>query len=150
MVDVIALTINIILATFSAIVLVVFWFTWRKRPDLIYWFISLIIFSIGHTLLIFKQQYSIFVYLGNGALLIALLVVVISTFIEYYSIMIKSREDKQKINKEKMILGVTISLTFLIGTITIVLLQVFSVLDYLVLILILMIDLLIPVTIFVL
>ncbi|MHA1211088.1 MAG: hypothetical protein ACTSSH_01380, partial [Candidatus Heimdallarchaeota archaeon] len=78
MVDVIALTINIILATFSAIVLVVFWFTWRKRPDLIYWFISLIIFSIGHTLLIFKQQNIIFVYLGNGALLIALLVVVIS------------------------------------------------------------------------
>lgn len=149
MIDTFAITINILLASLAAIVTTVFWFTWRKRPDLVYWFIALVIFTLGHTLLIFKQWNVIFVYLGNAVQLIALLVVVISTIYEYITILIKNQEDEHKKRKERRFIILIFSLTFLSGILTIILMHVFGLLDVLVAIVILMIDLLIPVSIFV-
>jgi hypothetical protein len=67
---------------------IVFFFTWRRRPDLVFWFIALIVFTIGHLLLNFKHlsisNNLYFVYSGNAAQVIALLIVVIPTFYEYY------------------------------------------------------------------
>ncbi|MHA1435349.1 MAG: hypothetical protein ACTSO7_16025, partial [Candidatus Heimdallarchaeota archaeon] len=143
------LAVNIALASFAFIASIIFWFTWRKRPDLIYWFIALLLYSTGHFLLIFKQHDILFIYLGNGVQLIALLVVVISTFFEYISLRIKSETDELVIKKEKLVILLTILLTFVSGAITITLLSVFIGFDILNTIVILMIDLLIPTTVFV-
>ncbi|MHA1737594.1 MAG: sensor histidine kinase [Candidatus Heimdallarchaeota archaeon] len=143
------LAVNIALASFAFIASIIFWFTWRKRPDLIYWFIALLIYSTGHFLLIFKQHNLLFIYLGNGAQLIALLVVVISTFFEYINLKIKSETDELVIKKEKLVILLTVLLTFTSGAITITLLSVFIGFDILNTIVILMIDLLIPTAVFV-
>ncbi|NHJ05905.1 MAG: GHKL domain-containing protein [Candidatus Heimdallarchaeota archaeon] len=150
MVDQFTFTLNITLAIFAIIVTIIFWFTWRKRPDLLYLFIALIIFSISHIFLVFKQEIFIFVYVGNGIQIIALLVVIVSTFIEYYSLKFKSTDDKQIIKKEKIFLILTISLSILATIITMIFLQLFLVVDILVAIVLAMITLLIPITIFVL
>ncbi len=40
-------TLDIIIAVYQTIVAVFFGVAWRKRKDLIYWFIGLVVFSIG-------------------------------------------------------------------------------------------------------
>ncbi|MHA1367808.1 MAG: hypothetical protein ACTSP5_15565, partial [Candidatus Heimdallarchaeota archaeon] len=118
------LAVNIALASFAFIASIIFWFTWRKRPDLIYWFIALLIYSTGHFLLIFKQ-------------------------FEYINLKIKSETDELVIKKEKLVILLTVLLTFTSGAITITLLSVFIGFDILNTIVILMIDLLIPTAVFV-
>ncbi|MHA1366456.1 MAG: sensor histidine kinase, partial [Candidatus Heimdallarchaeota archaeon] len=143
------LAINIALASFALVASIVFWFTWRKRPDLIYWFIALLVFTTGHFLLVFKQHNVLFIYLGNGVQLLALFIVVISTFFEYINLKIKSQEDEKVIKEEKSVVITTILLTFLIGAIAITLLSIYTGFDILNTIVILMISFLIPTSIFV-
>ena len=153
MVEYFDLAINVYLATFAVLATIIFWFTWRKRPDLVYWFISLIIFSIGHILLIFKHIESVhllFTYLGNAAQLLALLVVVISTFMEYLNLRFKNALDERELKREKLILFSTVSITFIFGGVAISLFYLFDSFNWFFVIIILMIDLLIPTSIFVL
>jgi len=117
------LAINIALASFALVASIVFWFTWRKRPDLIYWFIALLVFTTGHFLLIFKQH--------------------------YINLKIKSQEDEKVIKEEKSVIITTILLTFFTGSIVITLLSVYTGFDILNTIVILMISFLIPTSIFV-
>ncbi|NHK30901.1 MAG: GHKL domain-containing protein [Asgard group archaeon] len=149
MADQFSLTINIMLAIYTVITTTIFFFTWRKRPDLIYWFIALIIYSLGHTLLIFRQLNILFTYLGNAVQLIALIIVVVTTYIEYVTIMIKSQQDNNRVKKEKRFLVITIAISFLSGILSIILFWWYSLLDILTPIVISMIVFLIPLTIFV-
>jgi len=102
-------TLNVLLLLYAIVTTFLFWFTWRKRPDLRYWFIALIIYTISHVFLIFKQEIDSFVFIGNGIQVVALLVVIISSFYEYYLLMFKTADDKQAVKKEKIILMLTIS-----------------------------------------
>ena len=143
MADEFLLAVNIAMATYAFIASFIFWFSWRKRPDFIYLFIAIIIYSIGHTILIIKHFNQIFQYIGNAIILVALLVLVVSIIIEYIVIMVKSR-------KEKVILGIATLLTILFGAITIILFYVFNILTYLNTVMIAMIVLLVPSTFFML
>ncbi len=150
MVDISALTVNVLLASLAIIVTTVFWFTWRRRPDLVYWFISLVIFTLGHILLVFQHWNVIFTYLGNAVQLVALLVVASSTIYEYITIMIKTQTDELKKRKERFFITLVFTVTALFGLVAIILLQFYDLLTPLIPIVIFMIVLLIPVTIFVL
>ncbi|NHJ47987.1 MAG: hypothetical protein FK733_09380 [Asgard group archaeon] len=154
MADELALAINILLATYALISTIIFFFTWRRRPDLIFWFIALIVFTIGHILLIFKHftgDYSlIFVYIGNTAQVIALLFVVIPTFYEYHKLMIKEQEDYDKTKREILIFIFAISISVLLCAIAAIILDAKLFLDILSVIVLVMIILLMPLTFFVL
>ena len=153
MVEYFDLAINIYLASYAIFATIIFWFTWRKRPDLVYWFISLIIFSFGHILLIFKHLENVhllFTYLGNATQLFALLVVMVSTFMEYSNLVFKKSGNERELKREKIILIITITLTIVIGGITLLLLSIFGILDLFITIIILMIVLLMPTAIIVL
>ncbi|TFF90448.1 MAG: GHKL domain-containing protein [Promethearchaeota archaeon] len=149
-VDPFTLAINIILAVFAFIATVIFWFSWRRRSDLVYWFIALIIYTTGHTLLIFKQNEIIFAYLGNLAQVIALLVVMTSTFSEYITITFHKQEEKSTLKQEKIILVITFVISILIGIVIGLLLYFFAIFDLFTAIIVTMIVLLIPLTVFVL
>ncbi|NHJ87841.1 MAG: hypothetical protein FK734_20430 [Asgard group archaeon] len=144
------LAVNIMLALYAVIVTVIFWFTWRKRSDLMYWFFTLIIFTVGHTILIFRQNNILFIYLGNAVLLIALLLVVITTYIDYYKLMISSQKGTKVTKHEKIIFIGAIVPSIISGIIALILLWRYEFLDILQSILICMIVLLIPLTVFVL
>jgi signal transduction histidine kinase len=131
MIDEFVLATNITLGTYAVIASIVFWFTWRKRPDLIYWFVALLIYSSRHILLIFKQHNVLFKYLGNGIQLVALFVVAVYTFIEYLNIMIKEAKDPEEKEKEKRFLALATIATIVLGLIGIILLKVFSLLTLL-------------------
>ncbi|NHJ33146.1 MAG: hypothetical protein FK732_09795 [Asgard group archaeon] len=149
MADMFTLAINVFLASLASVSTVVFWFTWRKRPDLVYWFISLVVFASGHILLIFKQWNILFAYLGNAVQLAALLIVMVSTFYEYVVLIIRNQEDVRKAKQERRFLGLVIHFSLLVGIITIILIAILSEIDVIVALAILMIALLIPLTIFV-
>ncbi|MCK5182786.1 MAG: hypothetical protein KAQ95_00680, partial [Candidatus Heimdallarchaeota archaeon] len=149
MVNISALTVNVLLASLAIIVTTVFWFTWRRRPDLVYWFISLVIFTLGHILLVFQHWNVLFTYLGNAVQLLALLVVVISTIYEYITIVIKTQTGELKKRKERFFITLVFSVAALFGLIAIILLQLYDLLNPLIPIVIFIIVLLIPVTIFV-
>ncbi|MCF2144732.1 MAG: GHKL domain-containing protein [Candidatus Heimdallarchaeota archaeon] len=149
MIDEFKLAINIILAIYSLIVLITFWFTWRKRPDLLNWFIALIIYTVGHYLLIFKQHNDIFLYFGNGLHLVALLIVIIATFIEYYRIFLTNQKEQDLKRKEKLFFYLTFLIATFLAIITNAALYFFSQLDLITAIMVWMMVLLLPETIFV-
>ncbi|MBN1329456.1 MAG: hypothetical protein JXA54_08280 [Candidatus Heimdallarchaeota archaeon] len=152
-IDEFKLAINIMLAVYALIVTFIFLRTWRKRSDLIYWFIALIIFSIGHLLLIFRQFSSLIRIIGNAILLAALLIVVITSFIEYYLLMIKKQEDEKLVNKEKQIMIFTILPFIIASSLSTYLLLRFISIDSnfsIIVIMVLMIGLILPLSIFLL
>ncbi|MFW9924506.1 MAG: ATP-binding protein [Candidatus Thorarchaeota archaeon] len=150
MIDEAKLVVNILLFIYALSVTIVFWFTWRKRPDMAYWFFALIIYTISHVFLIFRQHSVIIRYIGNAVQLIALLVVVFSSFAEYITIMIKSQKNKDILSREKNIFYITITISFILCASVLVLFQTLLYWDILLSILFVMIGLLIPLDIFVL
>ena len=148
MTDEFQLTINIILTCYALIVTVIFSLAWRKRKNLIYWFIALIVFSAGHSILIFQQEDILFELIGNGVLIAATLILIVSTFIEYISIMIVAPDDPKIVKNEKIFLIITVIISLLCGSIAAIVLQIFGYLDLLVSIVILLIVMLIPLSIF--
>ena len=125
-IDQLKLAVNIMLALYAIIVTTVFWFTWRKRPDLMYWFFTLIIFAIGHIILIFRQRADLYIYIGNAVLLVALMLVVITTYIDYYKVMISSQKGTKNASREKLIFIGTIIPSILSGVITIIILRLYE------------------------
>ncbi|MHA1156451.1 MAG: hypothetical protein ACTSQK_10120, partial [Candidatus Heimdallarchaeota archaeon] len=150
MVDEFTFTLNVLITAYAFVTSIIFWFTWRKRPDLRYWFIALIIYSISHIFLVFKQDVDSFVFIGNGIQVVALLVVIISSFAEYYLLMFKSTNDEQTVKKEKIVLILTFSLSLLASVLSGILLHLFLFLDLLGIIVLVMITLLIIMSIIVL
>jgi signal transduction histidine kinase len=148
MVDQFQLAINILLTIYALVAAIIFSIAWRRRKDLIFWFIGLIFFTVGHSILIFMQFDVLFEYIGNGIQLAALLVVMVSNFSEYINIMIKKPTDKTIAKKEKIILGLTLSISSIIGVITIIVLQTLLLLDIIVILSIFMIIILVPLSIF--
>lgn len=131
------------MAAFSFNALLVFWLTWRKRPDFIYMFIGLIFYTLGHIFLIIKHYIDLFTYLGNAVILLALLIVAVSSVIEYVKLIVTTK-------KEKNIFGITIAFTVVGSAIAIIIFYVFDILSILNAIMLPMIFLLIPSTFFIL
>jgi signal transduction histidine kinase len=143
LVDAFLLAVNITMAIYAFIASIVFWFSWRKRPDFIYMFIAVIIYTIGHSLLIIKHYSDLFSPIGNGIILIALLVVVISSLIEYHKLMVVNK-------KEKIVFWITIAFIFIFGGVSIVILNAIGYLTTVNALMMAMIILLVPSTIFIL
>ena len=148
MVDAFQLTINIMLTCYALIVTVIFSLAWRKRKDLIYWFIALMVFSAGHFILIFQQEDIVYELIGNGVLIAATLILIVSTFIEYINIMIIAPDDPKIVQKEKIFLIFTVISSILLGITAVIVLQILGYLDLLVGIAVLLIVMLIPLSIY--
>ncbi len=145
MTDQFILILNILMAVQVVFTFFIFWFSWRKRPDLRDWFISIIIYAISHVLFIFKQVNPNIAYVGNGLIVIALLVVIASTFKEYYLSVFKPITDEHHSKNEKKFLVLIFSVSLLFCILIIILLQLFLFLTILVVIALLMITLLVPI-----
>ncbi|MBN1329760.1 MAG: hypothetical protein JXA54_09830 [Candidatus Heimdallarchaeota archaeon] len=147
-IDEFQLAINILLTIFALIVTIIFSFSWRKRNELIYWFIALIFFTVGHFILIFAQFDVLYEYIGNGIHLIALILIIITTFIDYIKLMVVTPREVSIKKREKIILALTISFSIIVGILTIVLMSYYSILDLLTTISVIMVVLFIPLTVF--
>ena len=148
-IDQFALVLNICIASQAVLTTIIFWFTWRKRPDLRDWFFALIIFSIGHIILIFRQQVDVLSYVGNGILIIALLIVIISTFNEYYHLILKPEPEKQIDKKERRFVILTFSISFALCLLVGLFLTFFVTINLIVILALLMIALLNPINTFI-
>jgi len=138
-------TLDIIITIYTSIVAIFFWFTWRKRPDLVYWFIALEVYSIGNIFFIFKGYNELFRYFANGIQLIAILIVLVATFFEYISIMKKSQPDKKKKDRKFLILIFIVNIFS--GVLIITFLSIFSLIDALIIVIMIMVFLITPVSI---
>ncbi len=92
---------DIFIATYTTIVTIFFGITWRKRRDLLFWFIGLGIFSIGAFFLIFKIKNEIFRLIGDIFYLTGFIFICIFSLFEYYSVFLKPLENKVE-RKQKM------------------------------------------------
>jgi signal transduction histidine kinase len=142
------LAFNILLTIYALVVSVIFLFAWRRRRDLVWWLVALIFFTAGYFVLIFNYYQDIYEDIGNGILLVALLIVIITTFLEYIEIMIKTPSDKIKVKNEKIFLTLTLIFSFILGIIAIVLFTIYLSSELVIIISILMLMLFIPLTAF--
>ncbi len=124
MADEFFLTINIAMTIYAILAAIIFWFSWRKRSDILFIFIGAIVYSIGHTFLIFKHFNDFFSFIGNGVILLALIIVIFGIIIDYWKLIVKSR-------KENVIFIISFAITIIVATVSIILFNIFHLLDIL-------------------
>ena len=88
-------------------------------------------------------------YVGNGVLIIALLLVIISTFNEYYHLILKPEPENQIDKKEKRIVIIIFSTSFILCLLTGLFLTLFATINLIVILTLIMIALLNPINAFI-
>ncbi len=122
-------TLDIIIAIYQVLVVIVFGFMWRKRRDLVYWFLGLVIHTIGSILLIFQRTHFIIGYLAIIFNLLGVLVIIFSAIFEYNVICLKNTKEKIVQKRERNFLIILITTIFSLGILALILMGYYQLLN---------------------
>ncbi|MBD3191045.1 MAG: hypothetical protein GF308_10395 [Candidatus Heimdallarchaeota archaeon] len=125
---------NLAIAIYQTITAILFCITTRKRRDLFFWSIGVIFAAFGAIIVFFQIIDPVFRLIGNSLYIVAALIYVGSVIYEYYNKFIKTSKDKQERQKKIRRQVLVLCLGLFLVIIAILFLAIFSILNAIVIV----------------